>query len=130
MNTKQIIEIVKKVKDIKDRNQRILQIQPLGNHIMNFPHFKKLFKEHPDSYNPLMFMNFLLRLSFHEYKPHKSIWEYNDIVSGIFIILVGEVKIYQPPNKNLLIKEQVNMDDNNIIENISSNINKITIPNR
>ena len=131
MDAKQITEIVRTIKNLKDRNQRVLQMQPLGEHIMRFPHFQKIFKEHPDSYNPLMFMNFLLRLSFHEYKPHKSVWEYNDIVSGIFIILIGEVKIYQPPNKNLLIKESPNIvNENNIIENVSSSINKVVKHNR
>jgi CRP-like cAMP-binding protein len=63
-----------------------------------------------------------------KYEPNSLLWEYNDPVSGVYIIITGEVKIFKPPKKEDLIRSKKSYKKNQFNENNnkSQNINFIT----
>ena len=82
-----------------------IDLELLGDLLVKLPYFKNLTETYSDM-GPLMFINFLNRLKFFVLEPNSIIWEYNDDVTGIYIIITGEVKIFKPPNKSTLVKSK------------------------
>ena len=92
---------------IKNRDERQTQIhlESLGDLLLKLPYFKMLMEKYPDLF-PIMFINLLNHLTFVKYEPNSLLWEYNDPVSGVYIIITGEVKIFKPPKKEDLIRSK------------------------
>ena len=114
----------------KDPRRNKIYMDEIGELFLKLPYFKMLMEEYPDpDLGPLMFRNLLKHLIIQRYDPNSSIWEYNDKVIGVYIIITGEVKIFKPPNKSYLIrykkkkkKEEILIDENN-----DANKNKKTL---
>ena len=88
----------------KDPKRNKIYIDEIGELFLKLPYFKMLMEEYPDpDLGPLMFRNLLKHLIIQRYDPNSSIWEYNDKVIGVYIIITGEVKIFKQPNKINLI---------------------------
>ena len=114
----------------KDPRRNKIYLDEVGELLLKLPYFKMLMEEYPDpDLGPLMFINLLNHLIIQKYEPNSLIWEYNDKVTGVYIIITGEVKIYKPPNKAHLIrfkkikKKEINLFD----EQDNLNKNKKTL---
>ena len=114
----------------KDPRRNKMYIDEIGELLLKLPYFKMLMEEYPDpDLGPLMFRNLLKHLIIQRYDPNSSIWEYNDKVIGVYIIITGEVKIFKPPNKSYLIryKKKKKKEEILIDENKDVNKNKKTL---
>ena len=80
-----------------------LNLESLAELLLNIPYFKKFVGTYGDV-GPLTFINLLNHLNFKIYNPKTIIWDYNDIVDGVYLIISGEVNIYKPPDKSKLIR--------------------------
>ena len=115
---------------INNNNPRKFQLylENVGELLLNIPYFKKFMEAYSDL-GPLTYINLLNHLNFKIYQPRTIIWDYNDIVDGIYLIISGEVNIFKPPDKSNLIrcknvaKRKKSFDNKS---NIQSQINKIT----
>ena len=89
----------------RDPLKNKLYLDEVGELLLKLPYFKMLMEEYPDQdLGPLMFINLLNHLIIEKYEPNSVIWEYNDKVKGVYIIITGEVKIFKPPDKSHLIR--------------------------
>mgnify|MGYP002624516428 CR=1 FL=1 len=113
-----VSEIIKN----KDEKQTQINLESLGDLLLKLPYFKMLMEKYPDLF-PIMFINLLNHLSFIKYEPNSILWEYNDPVSGVFIIITGEVKIFKPPRKEDLIRGKKS-DKKSILNENNNNNNK------
>ena len=96
---------VNKLLTSKDGIKNKIYLDELGKLLLKLPYFKMLMDEYPDQdLGPLMFSNLLNHLIIQKYDANSIIWEYNDKVTGVYIIITGEIKIYKPPNKASLIR--------------------------
>ena len=107
----------------RDEKQTQINLESLGDLLLKLPYFKMLMEKYPDLF-PIMFINLMNHLTFVKYEPNSLLWEYNDPVSGVYIIITGEVKNFKPPKKEDLIrskksdkKEQIK-ENNNKSQNI------------
>ena len=107
-----VSEIIKN----KDEKQTQIHLESLGDLLLKLPYFKMLMEKYPDLF-PIMFINLLNHLTFIKYEPNSILWEYNDPISGVYIIITGEVKIFKPPKKEDLIRSKKSDKKNQIIEN-------------
>ena len=96
-----VSEIIKN----RDEKQTQINLESLGDLLLKLPYFKMLMEKYPDLF-PIMFINLLNHLTFVKYEPNSLLWEYNDPVSGVYIIITGEVKIFKPPKKEDLIRSK------------------------
>ena len=78
-------------------------LEKVGELLLNLSYFKTFMETNPNL-GPLIYINLLKQLSFKKYKPKTIIWDYNDKVDGVYIIISGEVKIYKQPDKSSLIR--------------------------
>ena len=78
-------------------------LETIGELLLNISYFQIFLDNYPDL-GPLMYSNLINNLSFKKYKEKTTIWDYNDPVDGVYIIISGEVKIYKPPDKLSLIR--------------------------
>jgi len=86
-----------------DPNKKQIILETIGDLLLNVSYFKMFMENYPDL-GPLMYLNLINNLSFKKYKEKAIIWDYNDPVDGVYIIISGEVKIYKPPYKSYLIR--------------------------
>ena len=100
----------------KDEKQTQINLESLGDLLLKLPYFKMLKEKYPDLF-PIMFINLLNHLTFIKYEPNSILWEYNDPISGVYIIITGEVKIFKPPKKEDLIRSKKSDKKNQFIEN-------------
>ena len=109
----------------KDPRRNKIYLDEVGELLLKLPYFKMLMEEYPDpDLGPLMFINLLNHLIIQKYEPNSLIWEYNDKVTGVYIIITGEVKIYKPPNKAQLIRyKKIKKKEINLF-NEQDNLNK------
>ena len=80
-----------------------LYLEGVGELLLHIPYFKKFVETYAEL-GALTFINLLNHLNFKIYNPKTLIWDYNDIVDGIYVIISGEVNIYKPPDKLHLIR--------------------------
>ena len=109
----------------KDPRRNKIYLDEVGELLLKLPYFKMLMEEYPDpDLGPLMFINLLNHLIIQKYEPNSLIWEYNDKVTGVYIIITGEVKIYKPPNKAHLIRyKKIKRKEINLFDE-QDNLNK------
>ena len=100
-----------------------IDLELLGDLLVKLPYFKNLTETYSDM-GPLMFINFLNRLKFFVLEPNSIIWEYNDDVTGVYIIITGEIKIFKPPNKSTLVRRKRPIK-NKLLFNEKKNNNKL-----
>ena len=86
-----------------DPRKKQFLLETIGELLLNVSYFKMFMENYPDL-GPLMYLNLINNLSFKKYKERSIIWDYNDPVDGVYIIISGEVKIYKPPDKSYLIR--------------------------
>ena len=117
----------------RDEKQTQINLESLGDLLLKLPYFKMLMEKYPDLF-PIMFINLLNHLTFLKYEPNSILWEFNDPVSGVYIIITGEVKIFKPPKKEDLIrskksdkKSQITENNNNKSQNIKNLSNNYKI---
>lgn len=85
--------------------KKFLLLQTVSELLLNISYFKTLMENYPNL-GPLMYPSLINNLKFKKYNEKAIIWDYNDPVDGIYIIVKGEVKIYKQPLKSKLIKCQ------------------------
>ena len=107
----------------KDPKKAQIDLELLGDLLVKLPYFKNLTETYSDM-GPLMFINFLNHLKFMILEPNSIIWEYNDDVTGVYIIITGEVKIFKPPNKSTLVRRKRPIK-NKLLFNEKKNNNKL-----
>ena len=90
------------INNYNPRKKQIL-LHSIGEILLNISYFKMFMKNYPEL-GPLIYPNLVKSLSFKKYKEKTIIWDYNDPVDGVYIILSGEVKIFKQPNKINLIR--------------------------
>ena len=96
---------VNKLLNSKDEERNKIYLDEVGKLLLKLPYFKMLMEEYSDQdLGPIMFSNLLNHLIIQKYEPNSMIWEYNDAVTGVYIIITGEIKIFKPPNKENLIR--------------------------
>ena len=118
----------------RDPLKNKIYLDEVGELLLKLPYFKMLMEEYPDQdLGPLMFINLLNHLIIEKYEPNSLIWEYNDKVKGVYIIITGEVKIFKPPNRSHLMrfkkikkKEDLTIDINNNKKTFSGKYKKAT----
>lgn len=106
----------------KDPKKNKMFLDVVGELLLQLPYFKMLMEEYPDpDLGPLMFINLVNHLIIQKFEPNSIIWEYNDDVTGVYIIITGEIKIFKHPHKSNLIrykktnkKNDLFINDNNI----------------
>ena len=114
----------------KNPKKNQLYLKNVGDLLLQTPYFKSFMEAYPDL-GPLMYVNLLNSLKFKKYKPKTILWDYNDLIDGVYIIISGEVKIYSPPVPSSLIrckniqKNQKYFAENNTDKSISK-IEKFT----
>ena len=83
--------------------EKQFHLEKVGELLLNLSYFKTFMETNPDL-GRLIYINILKQLSFKKYKPKTIIWDYNDKVDGVYMIISGEVKIYKQPDKSSLIR--------------------------
>ena len=104
-------------------NKKQFLLEKVGELLLNVSYFKMFMENYPDL-GPLMYLNLVNNLSFKKYKEKTIIWDYNDPVDGVYIIISGEIKIYKPPIKSYLIR-CINKDQKRIFNPKNHNNNPI-----
>ena len=100
----------------KDPKKNKMYLDVVGELLLKLPYFKMLMEEYPDpDLGPLMFVNLVNHLIIQKYEPNSIIWEYNDHVTGAYLIITGEVKIFKQPNKSTLIKHLKTKQKNDLL---------------
>ena len=110
-----------------DPQKKQLYLDEVGKLLLNISYFKKYMQTYPDL-GPLTYTNLINNLKFKKYKQKTIIWDYNDTVDGVYIIISGEIKIYKQPDKTYLkrcknIQKREKAEKDEYIINKSKNIN-------
>ena len=110
-----------------DPQKKQLYLDEVGKLLLNISYFKKYMHTYPDL-GPLTYTNLINNLKFKKYKQKTIIWDYNDTVDGVYIIISGEIKIYKQPDKTYLkrcknIQKREKAEKDEYIINKSKNIN-------
>ena len=86
-----------------DPKKKQILLENVGELLLNIPYFKMFMECYPEL-GPLMYWHLINHLNFKKFKEKTTIWDYNDPIDGVYIIISGEVKICKPPDSWSLIR--------------------------
>ena len=123
LETKLELAVKQLLNNYNPRKKQML-LQSLGEILLKISYFQIFMENYPDL-GPLIYPNLIKSLNFKTYKEKTIIWDYNDPVDGVYIIISGEVKIFAQPNKiNLIRCKNIKKNKEISIKNLNNNIIK------